>query len=289
MLENGQMSALCYGPTMDSQLIRQLFGDVLELCRLLELELPWRSDMEMKLDGLPPTCIGGDGRIMEWSEPYAEWEPGHRHISHLYGLYPGYEIDSRSGRLFEAARNTLEGRLAHGGGHTGWSRAWIINLWARLQDGEKALENVRALLTHSTETNLFDMHPPFQIDGNFGGTAGIAEMLLQSKMQYPAAQNQPSDSRPQGVDNRNRPGDEQGSMGQQVHIHLLPALPMRWSQGSFRGLKARGNIEVSAEWQDGQVSHVTLSSPLTQRVRMTANGSTRDIHLEGGNTTVLEL
>ena len=246
ILENGQMSALCYGPTMDTQLIRQLFGDVEAMVDILDMKLPWLDEMREKGRLMPETKLGSDGRIMEWSEEYEEWEPGHRHISHLYGLYPGYEINSGVGKLMEGARRTLEGRLSHGGGHTGWSRAWIINLWARLLDGEKAYENVLALLTHSTEVNLFDMHPPFQIDGNFGGTAGIGEMLVQSH---------------EGL------------------IRLLPALPKAWTKGSVRGLVARGCIEIAMKWSDHKLTEARFKSAYPTRVMVGVGDFTKTIEL----------
>ena len=233
---SGSKGSICIGPSMDSQIIYELFTAVAEASKILETDGGFRKKVLEARDRLPAPEIGKYGQIMDWAEDYDEVEPGHRHISQLFALYPADIITMRkTPELAKAARATLERRLSHGGGHTGWSRAWIINHWARLFDGEKVYENVIALLSNSTSENMFDMHPPFQIDGNFGGTAGITEALLQS---------------------------ENGE------IILLPALPKEWSEGSFKGLCARGGFVIDLEWKDSKIKACHIHSRCGKKCRI---------------------
>lgn len=256
-LPNGNVASVVMGPTIDNQIVRDLYQSVILADSILGLKDDFAVKIKEAIKQLPPAArISKSGRIMEWLEDYEEVEPQHRHVSHLYGLYPAAFISPQiTPEWAEAAKETLRVRGDEG---TGWSRAWKILFWARLQDGDHALNIFRQLMKPAfsdaenykgvgagTYPNLFCAHPPFQIDGNFGGAAGIAEMLIQSHNGY---------------------------------IHLLPALPKQWSNGKISGLKARGNYEVDIEWKDNKVVDYKVRGE-KGTVKVLVNGKTADVKL----------
>ena len=225
ILPNGEQGVICKGASMDNQIITELLSACISAEKALSLDtddFSISSRAKEVLSRIAPIRIGRHGLIMEWNEDHEEAEPGHRHISQLFALYPGSQITDKTPELMKAAGETIRRRLSYGGGHSGWSRAWIINMYARLGEGNKACENLCKLISEQTLPNLFDNHPPFQIDGNFGAASGIAEMLVQSH------------------------GGE---------VKLLPALPDEWSKhGIVEGLCLRGGKVLAVlEWQDGKI------------------------------------
>ena len=218
---DGKPHTICKGAKMDDQIMYELLDVYIRASEVLSVEDDIAGRAKEAIELIVPAGISGDGRIMEWREEYEEVDKGHRHISHLFGLFPGHTITVDDRELAAAARKTLEVRLSGGGGHTGWSRAWIINMYARLCDGDEALKHIDLLMEKSLLPNLFDDHPPFQIDGNFGVVSGVARMLLQE--------------------------DKEGN------IIPLPALPTKWHSGSVKGLVTHYGKKVDITWRNGAV------------------------------------
>lgn len=242
---DGSQCQISMGPTHDQQTIWQLFDDFAMASEALQINDAFTQEVADAKGRLLETRIASDGRIMEWAQEFPEAEPGHRHISHLFAVHPGSQINLlQTPELAEAASKSMDYRISHGGGHTGWSSAWLISQYARLHRAEKAKESLDKVLEKSLNPNLFTQCPPFQIDANFGTTAGIAEMLLQSHIY------------------------EQGA----YIIQLLPSLPEGWKNGKFSGLKARGGFEVSVEWKDGVMVRAEIKSLLGNPFRVWYRG-----------------
>ena len=247
---DGQVADVGMGNAMDQEIIWDLFTMTLATADVLGIEDELVSRIRETRSQLARPAIGADGRILEWSRPWEEVEPGHRHMSHLYGLYPGEEWSAeQQPEEMLAARRSIEFRLANGGGHTGWSRAWLLNFFARLGDGKKVGESLQLQLAKSTLPNLLDDHPPFQIDGNFGATAGICEALVQSH----------------------------GAV-----LRLLPALPADWNSGSISGLRTRFGVEVSLGWQEGVIETVVLAPSRDVSLILAQQGQKMELELKKG-------
>jgi alpha-L-fucosidase 2 len=264
-----EQGGLVMGPTMDHQIIRNLFANTAEAAEVLGVDDDFRATLVDMWSRIAPNQIGQYGQLQEWLEDIDDPANRHRHVSHLWGVFPGAEITPDTPELFAAARQSLDMR---GDGGTGWSLAWKINLWARLRDGDRAHRVLGGLLTLTGSpksdhngggvyTNLFDAHPPFQIDGNFGATSGVCEMLVQSHRR-----------------------DDQG----RPMIELLPALPAAWPNGSVSGLRTRGGLELEMGWNDGKLNVATIRSK-RGGAAVVRNGETSQlVNLAAGEETTIQ-
>jgi alpha-L-fucosidase 2 len=248
-LLDGAPVHLTYGATMDIQLVQELFEHCVRAAAVLGVDRDFAAGLERAAERLPPMQVGGRGQLQEWIDDYAEVEPEHRHVSHLYALFPGHGISlEKTPALAQAARRSLELR---GDGGTGWALVWKAALWARLRDAGRAYANLQLVLARNTLSNMFALHPPFQIDGNFGATAAITEMLVQSTPE---------------------------------RITVLPALPPQWPEGSLTGIRVRGGGRVDVSWKEGRLTQLTLASDRAATYAIVYGDHTGTATLRAGET-----
>jgi alpha-L-fucosidase 2 len=241
-LPDGSVHSLTMAPTMDIEILRELFTRTLDAGRILGEDAAFLKQIEDARAKLPPFKIGKLGQLQEWQQDYDENEPGHRHISHLWALYPGTQISlEETPDLAKAARVTLDRRLARGGGQTGWSRAWVVNYWDHLHEAQKAYDSLRVMFSQSTFPNMMDTHPPglFQIDGNLGAASGMLEALVQSRWKPEA-----------------------------VEVELFPALPEQWADGSIKGIHVRGGASLDMSWKAGKIESMQLHAKSDSAIRL---------------------
>jgi len=249
---NGRGARLTYAATMDIELIRELFENCRRGAEVLGVDAEFRSKLDQTEERLPPLQVGKRGQLQEWIEDYAETDPHHRHVSHLYSLYPGHDISLKTTPdLAAAATKTLELR---GVGETGWSDVWRIALWARLRNPEQAYANLKVLITTNTLPDMLDLCPPFQIDGNLGGPGAITEMLVQST---------------------------------ESEITVLPALPHQWPAGSLKGVRVRGGGKLDIAWKDGHLTALKLSADHSLTYRVFYGEQSAQVKIQPGKAIVL--
>jgi len=253
---DGERAASCMGAAMDQQIIAEVFDNFISCTNTLGMDNEFIKEIKGKRKRLRSgTRIGPDGRLLEWDRPYEEWEKGHRHMSHLYAFYPSNQITlEKTPKLAKAVKKSIDYRLENGGAGTGWSRAWLINFSARLKNIQMVREHINLFFQKSLANNLFDLCPPFQIDGNFGYTAGVAECLLQSHQGF---------------------------------IDLLPALPDEWSNGEVKGLRARGGFEVNMKWKDKKLITASIKSLTGNNGIVSYHGKKMKVNLKKGQTKQL--
>jgi alpha-L-fucosidase 2 len=257
---NGEPVCLCAGCEMDNQILRKLFRSTIKSAEILDIKNFDAEQFHSVLERIPDTAIHSNGTIREWNKEYEEAETGHRHFSHLWALWPGDSItQDETPCLAQAARKSIKRRLSANGGHTGWSRSWLINFFARLNDGKAAFYHLNAIYNDFTLPNLFNSHPPFQIDGNFGSLSGITQMLVKSRIRF-------------------------NERKFTVILDILPALPKKWANGGIKGVCAKGNLELDFSWKKGRLISFSMKNKGYEEARTVIRweGKKRECIIQSG-------